>query len=623
MKTAVLIGNPSVGKSVIFNALTGLGVDISNYPGTTVSIKSGLVKYGDEEFSLTDLPGIYSLSGESTEEEMVREYLVKENPDLFIVVLNAAHLERNLYLLLQVADIQKPLLVVLNMVDDAASAGKIIDSEKLAEMFGVPVISTVATEGKNLSQIADFIVGDTLPVPKLLTRFDRHIESAEITLQKYHGLTAAEALYALEGVSLSTLSAEVIETASAIDEEIQEIHEMSSEQIIATNRHNAAKKIASDVTSDAPKKKKIDFDSLLTRLFPGVPILIGIMVGILLIVFLVGGWLEESIVYLMTNYVQVPFDSLDIPPLVKAIGDSVILALTSGLGIAFPYVFLFYIFISILEDTGYLTRAAFLADRFMHKLGLHGQGLIPLVLSFGCSVPAVMSTRLLPTKRERFIASILVTMLPCSARTVVISGIVASFIGFGAALSIYAIVFVLVFIIGCILSKVTPGDQYGMILEMAEIRRPIPKYVIKKSWMRVKEFLFIAMPLLLISSVILGICQYFGWVEMFMNFIDPISLAVLGIPGFAFTALLFGILRKEMAFETLAVMGGTTELLTILTTQQLYIFAIVCVLFVPCISTIAVLMREHGVKKSLLISLFTLILGIGMGVLFNYIFMLF
>ncbi|HJJ32135.1 MAG TPA: ferrous iron transport protein B [Methanocorpusculum sp.] len=620
MKSAVLIGNPSVGKSVIFNALTGLGVEISNYPGTTVTTKSGVVKFGDSEFTLTDLPGIYSLSGDSTEETMVREYLVTENPDLFIAVLDASHLERNLYLLLQIADIQKPLLVVLNMIDDAVAAGKIIDSAKLSEKFGVPVIPTVATQGKNLNEIAKYIVGDTLPAPNLLTRFDHHIEAAEVNLQRFHNVTIAEALFALEGAELSTLKQEVIESASAIDEEIKKRHEMSSEQIIATNRHNSARKIADEVTSEAPKKKKIPFDSLLTKTFPGIPILILIMVGILVIVFLVGGWLEELIVTLMTNYIQIPFDSLELHPLLTTVGDAVILALMSGLGIAFPYVFLFYIFISILEDTGYLTRAAFLADRFMHKLGLHGQGLIPLVLSFGCSVPAIMSTRLLPTKRERFIASILVTMLPCSARTVVISGIVAAFIGFGPALSIYAIVFVLVFVVGCILSKVTPGEQYGMILEMAEIRKPIPKYVIRKSWMRVKEFLFIAMPLLLISSVILGICQYLGWVDMFMNFIDPASMAVLGIPGFALTALLFGILRKEMAFETLAVMAGTTELLTVLSAGQLYIFAIVCVLFVPCISTIAVLMREHGAKKALLIAMFTLILGLLMGFIFNIIF---
>ena len=325
----------------------------------------------------------------------------------------------------------------------------------------------------------------------------------------------------------------------------------------------------------------------------------------------------------MTTYIEEPFHALGLPAIVDTIGGAVILAIMSGLGIAFPYVFLFYIFISILEDTGYLTRAAFLADRFMHKLGLHGQGVIPFVLSFGCSVPAVMSTSLLPTKRERFISSVLVTMLPCSARTVVISGVVASFVGLGAAFSIYLIVFALVFIVGCILSKVTPGEQYGMILEMSKIRRPILKYVVKKAWLRLKEFLYIAMPLLLVSSIFLGLFEYLGWVELFESFIEPVSEAVLGLPGFAFTALMFGILRKEMAFETLAVMGGSADLLTILTAPQLYIFALVCVLFVPCVSTIAVLAKQLGKRMAVFVSVFTVMLGLVMGALFNLGFMLF
>ncbi|HJJ35087.1 MAG TPA: ferrous iron transport protein B, partial [Methanocorpusculum sp.] len=482
MRRAVLIGNPSVGKSLIFNHLTGLGVEVSNYPGTTVGLMSGLVRHNGTEFSLADLPGIYSLSGRSDEEKLVREYLVTGDADLIVAVLDAKHLERNLYLLLQASEIRKPLVIVLNMMDDARSAGKIIDADALSKKFGVPVIETIATEGKNLEKIADYVIGDELPVPGIVPRYDHHIEAAAKNLQKFHNLSEAESMFALENVSLSTLSPEVMESASVISDEIQKRHMMSPDQIIGANRHNTAKAISEEVTTISPQKKRRDLDSLLTRGFPGVPILIITMVGILGIVFLLGGFLEEGIIGLMTTYLLDPFHTLELNPFLDTVGGAVILALMSGLGIAFPYVFLFYIFISILEDTGYLTRAAFLADRGMHRLGLHGQGLIPLVLSFGCSVPAIMSTRFLPTRRERVIASVLVTMLPCSARTVVISGIVASFVGFGAAFSIYGIVFILVFVLGCVLSRITPGEQYGMILEMAQLRRPIPKYVVKKAW---------------------------------------------------------------------------------------------------------------------------------------------
>ncbi|HJK78697.1 MAG TPA: ferrous iron transport protein B [Methanocorpusculum sp.] len=612
---AALIGNPSVGKSLIFNHLTGLGVEVSNYPGTTVGVMHGVVRYGDAEFSLADLPGIYSLSGDSIEEEMVREYLLAEDLDLLIAVLDAKHLERNLYLLLQVAEIKKPLLVILNMMDEAETAGKIIDSASLAKQLGVPVIPSVATSGKNLDDIARAVLDGNVPVPALAIPYDHHIEAAVHSLQKYYGLSQPEALWALASVSVSTITPEIHENALVISEEIERRHMMSPEQIIAANRHNLAKQLAASVTSTAPPRRRRDFDALLTRGFPGLPILAFIMVSILLIVFTLGGVLEETIVSLMTTYIADPFHALGLDPFADTLGGAIILALMSGLGIAFPYVFLFYLFISVLEDTGYLTRAAFLADRGMHKLGLHGQGLIPMVLSFGCSVPAIMSTRLLPTRRERVIASVLVTMLPCSARTVVISGIVASFIGFGAAFSIYAIVFVLVFVVGCILSRITPGEQYGMILEMAELRRPIASHVVRKAWMRVREFIYIAMPLLLVSSIFLGLFEYYGLVAMFEEFIDPISTAVLGLPGFAFTALMFGILRKEMAFETLAVMAGTTDLATVLSSGQLYIFALVCALFIPCISTIAVLMRETGVRYAAMITIFTLCLGIGLGAL--------
>ena len=622
MRKAVLVGNPSVGKSLIFNHLTGLGVEVSNYPGTTVGLMSGIVRYGEAEFSITDLPGIYSISGKSAEEQLIREYLVTGDADLIVAVLDAKHLERNLYLLLQIAELRKPLVVILNMMDDAKSAGKIIDGAALSAKFGVPVIETIATEGKNLEKIAEYVLSEDLPIPKIVPRYDHHIEAASKSLQKYHTISEAEALFALENVTLSTLSPDIMESALVIAAEIEKRHMMSPQQIIGANRHNTAKAITEEVTSIAPVKKRRNLDSLLTKSFPGIPILILTMIGILAIVFIVGGFLEETIVELMTVYISQPFHALGLDPLLDTVGGAIILAIMSGLGIAFPYVFLFYIFISILEDTGYLTRAAFLADRGMHHLGLHGQGLIPLVLSFGCSVPAIMSTRLLPTRRERVIASILVTMLPCSARTVVISGIVASFVGFGAAFSIYGIIFILVFTIGVVLSKITPGEQYGMILEMAELRKPIPKYVFRKAWMRVREFLYIAMPLLLISSVVLGFLEYFGFVAMFESFINPISYAVLGLPGFAFTALLFGILRKEMAFETLAIMGGTADLAAILTSGQLYIFALVCVLFVPCISTIAILMKEIGIKAAAGITVFTLTLGISIGALCNFIFML-
>ena len=312
-----------------------------------------------------------------------------------------------------------------------------------------------------------------------------------------------------------------------------------------------------------------------------------------------------------------PFLALPLDPLIQQLGLAFLLALQAGLGIAFPFIFIFYLFISLLEDSGYLTRASFLADRAMHRLGMHGQGLIPLILGFGCNVPAIMGIRLLRTRRERVIASFLVSMVPCSARTVIIAGIVAAFVGIAAALSIYVITLGLVILTGLVLSRITPGEQYGMILELAPLRVPQLKNVVMKSWYRIREFLFIAMPLLIVASLILGFLQYAGFFDLFQQTISPLSEAVLGLPGYATTALLFGILRKEMALETLIILAGTADLTAVLSMGQIYVFAVVSVLFIPCISTIGVLARVVGARITLLVSMYTLFLGILIGALIN------
>jgi len=608
-----LIGNPNVGKSLIFQQLTGLGVEVSNYPGTTVDLMRGNVCYQREIMEIVDLPGIYSLDGESDEEKMVRSFIMSGQGDVYIAILDASHLERNLYLLAQLAEFNKPMIAVLNMMDEASKQGLEIDVAGLEEVFGIPIISTTATQGKNIGEIipkATF----SASLSHIEVHYDHHIEAAIRSLVSEFSIDRVEALYALEGIGDDP---DLLESAEVLATEIERIHHMSVHQILAGNRHHCAHTISSKLLHESEPRRFRDMDRVLTTTFPGIPILFGILVSILIIVFVTGSWMEEFIVELMQFTLVDPFLQLGLPPLIQQVGFSFLLALQAGLGIAFPFVFTFYIFISILEDSGYLTRAAFLADRFMHRLGMHGQGIIPIVLGFGCNVPALMSIRFLKSRRERIIASFLVTMIPCSARTVIIAGIVASFIGIGAALSIYVVIFILVFLTGVVLSHITPGEQYGMILEMAPLRSPEWKNVLQKSWLRIKEFLYIAMPLLIVASVILGLLQYAGAFEVFEALIEPFSTIVLGIPSYATTALVFGILRKEMALETLVILAGTADLSSVMTGVQLYIFAIVSVLFVPCISTIAVLQKELGTRIAALVSFYTLGLGVAIGALIN------
>ena len=305
-------------------------------------------------------------------------------------------------------------------------------------------------------------------------------------------------------------------------------------------------------------------------------------------------------------------------PLVYEILFSFIIAIQAGLGIAFPFVFTFYLLMSVVEDTGYMSRIAFLADRIMHRFGLHGQAIIPMVLGLGCNVPAIMAIRQIGTKRERHIAAFLITMVPCSARTVIIAGIVSVFIGIYAAISIYLIILALILLTGLVLSKVTPGTQLGMVLEVPPLRVPSLVMVLKKAWINIREFLYIAMPLLMVSSVFLGLLGFYGVLTVMENATAPVVHDILGLPPFASTALLFGILRKEMAFETLVVLAGTANLPEVMTNIQLYIFALVSTLFVPCVSTIAVLYREQGLKTAALISLYTVFLGFTAGAVFHW-----
>ena len=604
-----LVGNPSVGKSLIFNQLTGLGVEVSNYPGTTVELQRGNTCFQREMIELVDLPGIYSLEGDSDEESLVRRYLDQHETDAIIAVVNVTRLERNLYLLLQVAEYGLPMVVVLNMADEAIQQGLEIDPGPLRDRLGAEVILTAASLGKNIDQIIPAALAATRP-SQVEIPYDDHIEAAIRSLDKVFGTDRRASIQALQGFGDNP---DLLDAARTIAEEIESRRRMTAAQIIATNRHNYARELAGLTIREEAPPPRTDLDSILTRAIPGIPILIGILVGMLLIVFVVGSFLEDLIVELFEIFVLQPFIAIGLPPLVETLGTALILALQAGLGIAFPFVFLFYIAISILEDSGYMTRAAFLADNAMHLVGMHGGAVIPLTLAFGCNVPAIMSVRLLRSRRERIIASFLVTMVPCSARTVIIAGIVASFVGIGAAFSVYAIVFVLIILTGLVLSRVAPGEQFGMIMEMVALRRPDPKLVAKKAWARLSEFLFIAMPLLLAGSVVLGLLEFFGVMALFEGMVEPYTMALLGLPGYSATALVFGVLRKEMAFETLAILAGTADLGSVLTSLQLYIFSVVTVLFIPCLATITVLLREVGSRITIAITIYTISLGLFIG----------
>jgi ferrous iron transport protein B len=611
-----LVGNPNVGKSLIFNQLTGLGVEVSNYPGTTVELHRGASCVDREKVEIVDLPGLYSIDGDDEEEVLARRILTGGDLDGAIMVLNATNLERNLYLLLQVAETGIPLVVVANMMDEAEASGLSVDLPGLSGILGVEVLGTAATTGRNIGRILPLALSRARPA-SLTVPYDTDVEAAVRTLEKTLGASRLSAVWSLDGIGPDP---EIGEAAGDLAREIEGSHRMSVHQIMALNRYTLSREIAGKVVRKVALRPGIDLDQLLSREVPGIPILMSILVGMLLVVFVAGTFLEGIIVGLFQDFAIAPLLSLGLPPLAGKVAASAVIGLQAGFGIAFPYILLFFLLLSVLEDSGYMTRAAFLADRAMHRVGMHGGAIIPMVLAFGCNVPAIMAARNLGTRRERLIAAFLITLIPCSARTVIIAGVVWAFVGIPAALSIYAIVLLVILLTGAFLSRVTPGRQVGMILEIAPLRRPRPGLVFAKSLHRLEDFLKLAIPLLVAGSCVLGILEYYGILAVFQDLAAPLFQGILGLPPYAITALLFGILRKEMAVETLAVLAGTADLPLAMSALQIYIFALMSVLFVPCISTMAVLSRENGWRAAALVTAYTVLLGIGFGAMINMIF---
>ena len=627
--TIAFIGNPSVGKSVFFSRLTGVGVEVSNYPGTTVALKRGIVKARGKTIEVVDLPGIYSLGTTNEDEKVTKRFLIEDRPDIIVNVLDASRLERNLYLTLQLLELDIPMVIALNQVDLAADLGILVDADGLSELLGLPVVPTVATRGIGLDDVMLVALAE-----QGKTQEHHRVGYSQLIRQALSSLD-----YAFPNVPPSVKTAALLDDAEFVDlccmppeanallssarrlrKNLEMEHGISVPETVERDLYGEAGYIVDSVVSRFEPKKSLreKIDAILTSPNFGIAVLISALLLTFLLVFRVGGFLETWIVdEVFEPYVIQPAEAVtsDMPPI---LGNLIVYSLRgveAGFAIAIPYIAVFYAILSIFEDSGYLTRAAFLLDNLAHKLGLHGRAVIPLVLGFGCNVPAIMAVHALGTRREKRIASVLISLVPCSARTVIILGLVGTFVGFWPAVSIYVLEMFIIVSLGWILGRSLPGQKSGFIMEMTPLRKPELKSTIKKTWMKSREFVYIAFPLLLIGSAFLGVVDALGLLSIFQDFVEPISVGLLGLPSFVVTALVFGILRKEMALQILAVLAGTANFAAILTPVQMYQFAVITTIYIPCVATIAVLKHELGTKDTALIVSFTTLLALGMGIL--------
>ena len=625
-------GNPNVGKSSLFNALTGASCETGNAGGVTTEACSLCMRWHDLPVEVIDLPGTYALEAHAGDQRIARGALLESRPDVVMVVVDATNLARNLYLVLQLQDMGYRVVVALNLVDEAKRRNVEIDVAKLSRALDAPVVPTVAPRGTGLHELREVTLQAAAaprPVPgqagtELPAAVEDRLSDLTVAIERHGGAPfglspRAVALAVLEGDGelAGELPDEVLALLTAEDDSLP--------LTISKVRHAAARAIAASCTSeDRSRQRAATWWRLTTSVGTGIPILIGVVAAMFVTLFVVGEVLSE----VLTN----SWEAWASPVLTAAVtgifGDGVVGrtilwgvdgGILATLAVGIPYILTFYLILAFVEDSGYMNAAAFLSDRVMHRFGLHGRAVIPLIAAGGCNVPAVIATRSLSTPRERVIAATLAVLMPCSARTAVIIGSVAAFVGWQWALFVYAIVFAVGAGAGLVLNRMLPGEKSAFVMEMFPFRRPMLGQVVRKTWRRFREFVWDAAPIILIGSMVLGLLYETNVIWKFTAPLSPVVETWLMLPPVAGLTLIFAVLRKELAlqlllaFAAVSVGGSVARLDTFMSAPQIVTYAVVNTIYIPCLATIAVLGREVGWKRTAMISLGTVVVALLVG----------
>ncbi len=626
--TIALAGNANVGKSVVFNELTGSNQIIGNWPGKTVERAEGKLLFEGHDIEVIDLPGIYSFSTYSMEEIVSREYIAFEKPDVVINVVDASVLERNLFFTMQLKEMQVPMVVCVNQVDLAKQKGIIIDTEKLSAALGVPVVATVAIRGEGLHELMKVATDVAFnksknkitkleygaEVENRIKKLNNHIESKNLNLGYPSRWVAIKLLENDPEIRklVESQSKDTVNLAYDLAKEIESIHNEPSFAVIASERYFIANQFAHGAQLES--KIKITFseklDRLVTHRILGYFISALVVGGLLLWTFVVGDFFSG----LLSNAFSFfqPVDPQVSGPIVGILWNGAFGGIVAGVTLVLPFVIPFYLMLSLIENSGILTRVAFMMDSAMHKIGLHGKALIPMILGYGCNVPAIESTRILETRRERLLAAFAITFAPCAARTIVVLGLVAVFVSVWWALALYVIDIVVMFMLGRIALKVVPGETTGLIMEIHTFKIPSIKVAAKQTWSRTKTLIFLVFPVYIIGSAAVQALFALGVLTPIANFLAPITVVWLGLPVIAGVVLIFGAVRKEFTLLVLVALFGT-NLAAVLTPIQFIILALVSMLFIPCLATLTILLREFGWKATSTIALANIITAIIVG----------
>ena len=627
-----LAGNQNCGKTTLFNQLTGANQHVGNFPGVTVDRKSGDVR-GQKDCSVVDLPGIYSLRPYTAEEIVTRDFIIHEKPDAIINIVDATNLERNLYLTLQMLSLRVPTVLALNMMDELTGNGGSVDVEKLSQGLGIPVVPICAASGDGVSALIDEVmrVAQKRILPKVYDfcapgPVHRCIHAVCHQIEDHALLAGVSTRFAatclIEGDPLLSSSLQLDQNELELIE--HSIVQMETERgldrnaALADMRYSFIEKLVADAVVKPRESKEhrrsVQADKLLTGKYTAIPIFLGVMMLIFYLTFnVIGSFLSDLLamgIDALTALVDRALTAYGLNPVVHSLLiDGVFEGVGSVLSFL-PIIVTLFFFLSILEDTGYMARVAFVMDKLLRKIGLSGKSIVPMLIGFGCTVPAVMATRTLSSERDRTMTILLTPFMSCSAKIPIYAFFTAAFFPHNGALvmiGLYVTGIVIGILAALVLDKAAfRGKPIPFVMELPNYRLPSVKSVALLLWDKAKDFLQRAFTVIFFATIIVWFLQSF---DARLNVVSDSAnslLAMLGrliAPIFAplgfgdwrcATALVTGFIAKESVVSTLEILTAGSAITALFTTKTAVSFLVFTLLYTPCVAAIAAIRREVG-----------------------------
>lgn len=634
-----LAGNQNCGKTTLFNQLTGANQHVGNFPGVTVDRKDGAIR-GHTHTNVVDLPGIYSMSPYTDEEIVSRNYILEEQPQGIINIVDATNIERNLYLTMQLMELDRPLVLALNMMDELQGNGGSVRVNRMEELLGIPVVPIVAARGEGVDELVEHALHvahfQELPGRNDFCSPDAHGGAVHRALHSIMHLIAdhAEAAHIPVRFTADKLCegdsaiAEALKLDTNEQEAIEHIvRQMEAERgldraaAIADMRFNFIQRVVAECvvkpheSREHERSRKIDV--LLTGKWTAIPTFVAIMGLVFWLTFdVVGKWLEDLVslgVDALVGLVDGALTAGGVNPVVHSlVVDGVFNGVGTVLPIA-PIIVTMFFFLSLLEDTGYMARVAFVMDKLLRRIGLSGRSIVPMLMGFGCTVPAVMATRTLPSERDRKLTILLTPFMSCSTKLTIYSFFIAAFFPLhgGAVMLLLYLLGILTGVLVALISHKTAfkGEAVPFVMELPNYRMPSLKSVLRLMWDKTSDFLARAFTVVFVAAVVVWFLQSFDFrLDMVSSPADSMLAAVSGwlsplfAPlGFAdwraTTSLIVGFMAKETVVSTLSVLfGGTAALSSVFSPLTAFVFLVFCLLYTPCIAAVAAIKRELGGK---------------------------